>query len=71
MLLPSSLNVVLRLSCVLLSVYFADICRPVSASCRMSRPNVTPWYWDWPRLPRVLNAVKRGFGRAVAVPVPV
>ncbi len=34
---------------------------------RESSENVTPLYCDWPRLPRVLKAVKLRFGRDVAV----
>ena len=49
------------------SVYFAVNCRPVFPSLRDSRPKVTPWYCDWPRLPRVLKAAYWVIGRWLAV----
>ncbi len=33
-------------------------------------PKVTPWYCDWPRLPRVLKAAYCVSGRWLAVPMP-
>ena len=66
MLLPSSLKVS-QVVVGAVSVYFADKLQAGFDQLPADRGQGDR-DMDWPRLPRVLNAVNRRFGREVAVP---